>query len=84
MDGEWDEEESDITRKSSAGLLVSLCTCMICLLVVVMLMMAVLLLHDKEEAQGYDYPMYQVCSTDRRLSSYCIMLIGCVICTLMS
>ena len=64
MDGEWDEGESDNTRKSSAGLLVSLCTCLICLLVVIMLMVAVLMLHDKEEAQGYDYPMYQVGITD--------------------
>ena len=63
MDGEW-EEESDNTRKNRAGLIVSHCTCLISLLVVMMLMVAVLLLHDKEEAQGYDYPMYQVCITD--------------------
>ena len=47
-------------RKSRVGLVVSLCTCVICLLVVISLMMAVLLLNDKKEVQGYDYPMYQV------------------------
>ena len=76
MDSEWDEEESDNTRKSRAGLIVSLCTCLTCLLVVMMLMLAVLLLHDKEEAQGYDYPMYQVCSTGCGFNIYTIIYTG--------
>ena len=54
------DDGSESRRKSRAGLFVSICTCIICVLVVITLMLAVLLLHDKEEVQGYDYPMYQV------------------------
>jgi hypothetical protein len=72
MDSEsdWNKGETENRRKSSSGMIVSLCTCLICLLVVIMLMMAVLLLHDKEEAQGYDYPMYQVFYTECGLNKY--------------
>ena len=59
-----DEDNLDNRQKNKAGVIVSLCTCLICLLVVFTLMLAVLLVHDKEEAQGYDYPMYQVINKD--------------------
>ena len=42
-----------------AGFYAGLCTCFICVMVVATLMVVVMVLHDKEEAQGYDYPMYQ-------------------------